>query len=168
MPVIQENEWDRILSNVSVVTFLQGVPIGFKTYNNYAIVTSSTNQEYVTDDNIYFLDDSHSTYHLIGCEELEITENVVGYRNSDYERAKATIKSFYEKDKTVYYYKHDALPCYYCIVNRLASRTSNIFESGDDYNWINPENANDTAEKRRQEFYKAIRKRKIQCNNVVN
>lgn len=156
MPVIQENEWDRILSNVSIVTFLQGLPVGFKTYNNYAIITSSTNEEYLTDDSIYFLDDSHDTYHLIGCQELELTNNVVGYRNSDYERSKVTVKSTNgQPDQIVYYYKQDALPCYYCIVNRLASRARNIFDSNsNDYNWV--DSSGKTAAERRQTYYKAL------------
>lgn len=155
MPVIPENEWDKIISNVSLVTFLQGLPVGFKTYNNYSIITSSTNKEYLTDDSIYFLDDSHSTYHLINCQELKITDNVVGYRNSDYERSKATIKLNGQKEQTVYYYKQNALPCYYCIVNRLASRARNIFDSNsDDYNWVDANGK--TAEERRQQYYKAL------------
>ena len=160
MPVIQENEWDRILSNVSLVTFVQGLPVGFKTYNNYAIVTSGTNQEYVTEDSMYFINPSGTNYHRIGCTLLDMSQPVIGYRNSDFDRAKANVRAMNgSEEQQVYYYKHSQLPCYYCIVNRLASRMRNIFDvNSADYNW-------QEAQTRRNEYYKALGRERY---NVVN
>ena len=43
LPKLTESDWDQILTNVSVITFVQGMPLGLKTYNDYAIATSSYN-----------------------------------------------------------------------------------------------------------------------------
>lgn len=152
MPIIKENEWDKILNNISLVTFVQGLPTGFKTYNNYSIVTSTTNEEYVTDDTIYFTSPNSDVYHRIGCQELDITQGIVGYRNSDFQKTKKTIErgANGSADKVIYYYKHTQLPCYYCIVNRIGSRERNIFDiNSSDYNLAD-------ANERRKQFYKAL------------
>ena len=45
MPVIEEGDWYKILNNVSMVTFMQGMSIGYRYYNNYAVVTNNINKE---------------------------------------------------------------------------------------------------------------------------
>lgn len=55
MPILNDVEWDKILSNVSIVTFMQGMNCGLKYYNNYAIVSSTNNEISVTEDEIYFV-----------------------------------------------------------------------------------------------------------------
>lgn len=124
---------------------------GFKTYNNYAIVTSRRNQDYVTEDTIYFINENKNTYHRIGCTELDCT-TAVGYRNSDFERFKITVSSSDGGgEESVYYYRHDALPCYYCIVNRYGNKEKNIFdqELEEVYN-------TDEAKQLREKYYKAL------------
>lgn len=140
LPVLTERDWDQILRNVSITTFVQGIPIGMKTYNNYAVATSTANKEYVNPDEIY-LNGSDSYYHLPGCSRLE-GENIIGYRNVDYK-----LKSYNDNnnhsiddDYTKYYYKHNITTndnsddttrqeCYYCLVQR------DLFEksTGDNY-----------------------------------
>ena len=51
---LSETDWDEILRNASIITFFEGVPIGLKYYNNYAIATSTTNNEFINKDEIYF------------------------------------------------------------------------------------------------------------------
>ena len=38
LPKLTETDWDQILRNVSIITFIQNIPIGMKYYNNYAIL----------------------------------------------------------------------------------------------------------------------------------
>ena len=35
MPKLKEDEWDKIYSNISIISFLQGLNIGGKVYNGY-------------------------------------------------------------------------------------------------------------------------------------
>ncbi len=73
MPVLSDDDWYKILNNVSVVTFLQGMPIGFRYYNNYAVITNNINKEVVKPENIYILVEDNSgnrEYHQPGCKEL--------------------------------------------------------------------------------------------------
>jgi len=53
-PVMADTEWDKILSNVSVVAYMQGLRCGLKIYNNYAIVSSTNNEISVTPSEIYY------------------------------------------------------------------------------------------------------------------
>lgn len=73
MPVLSDDDWYKILNNVSVVTFLQGMPIGFRYYNNYAVITNNINKEVVKPENIYIVvedDSGNREYHQPGCKEL--------------------------------------------------------------------------------------------------
>lgn len=54
MPVMSDVEWERIMSNVSIVTFMQGMKCGLKYYSNYAIVSSTNNEITVTPNEIYY------------------------------------------------------------------------------------------------------------------
>ena len=55
MPKLKETDWDKILNNISLITFLQGMNIGNgvgKIYNGYSIVTNNKNKDVVTEDSI--------------------------------------------------------------------------------------------------------------------
>lgn len=53
MPKLKEDEWDKILNNISIISFLQGLNIGGKVYNGYSIITNNKNKEVVNEDSIY-------------------------------------------------------------------------------------------------------------------
>ncbi len=44
MPKLQDTDWEKIISNVGMISFLQGLNIGGKTYNGYTIVTKQQKQ----------------------------------------------------------------------------------------------------------------------------
>lgn len=124
IPVLTEADWEKLFRNISLLTFFQGVPIGLKEYNNYAIETSTINKEYVDPYEIYFssqahsytaeekkrngyeIDDAQEPYHLdqnfhrVNCEHVK-EANYTGYRAWEYTR----VEKF--KEKKYYYYKHD-------------------------------------------------------------
>ena len=52
MPQLSEDEWNKIENNVCMLTFLEGIPIGAKVYNNYCVVSNNTNQETVGNDSV--------------------------------------------------------------------------------------------------------------------
>ena len=55
MPELKENEWEKIINNVSIISFLQGLNIGGKVYNGYSIITNNKNNEVVNEDSIYIV-----------------------------------------------------------------------------------------------------------------
>ena len=127
MPILSENEWNKVLSNVSIITFMQGLPMGMKTYNNYMIVSSTGNRQFVDPESLYFVTktadgEEGKYYHRINCpllaEELtnDSTLSVEGYSSIDF-------KGIYtEKDEEGneikdYTYNHKSYACYECIVS---------------------------------------------------
>ena len=71
MPSLKEDEWEQITHNISLISFLQGLPIGGKIYNGYSIVTNSESKEVVLEEYIYILGDDNN-YHKIGDTGFEI------------------------------------------------------------------------------------------------
>ena len=45
------------MSNISVISFLQGVDIGGKVYNGYSVITNTKNEDVVMEDSIYIKTD---------------------------------------------------------------------------------------------------------------
>lgn len=131
MPVISDTDWYKILNNVSLVTFMQGMSIGYRFYNNYAIVTNNINKEVVTAENVYIIakqrDSNNREYHKPGCEELiqgvrDGSLEIIGaYPIASFQRQTVRIS---EGDERHYYLQAcggDTLTgCYNCIVNATA------------------------------------------------
>ena len=149
LPILKETEWDQVLSNVSIITFLQNIPIGLKYYNNYAIATSTFNKEYVDPDEIYIYDQSSASdliYHSPYCDKLSTTSDLIGYRSIDYMYKNYEVENAGNKE-TKYYFKHtgknDSVnqdtskpvnqSCYYCLVQRA------LYNKEDDNTKINLE-----------------------------
>lgn len=125
LPIISYNEWEQALENISIIAYMQGIPLGLKYYNSYAIATSTKNKEYVDPDEIYFSATGDDYYHIKACDQTNPTRNYIGYRSIDYVQKiyKITDASGTEIRKA--YYKHanatnntSELSCYYCLVNR--------------------------------------------------
>lgn len=125
MPKLKEYEWDSILNNVSVISFLQGLNIGGKVYNGYAIVNNNKNEEVVTEDSIYIADgiNNSNTYYKVTdkifTESSTSWNNYRGVFNVDFEIKSAER----EEDREVHYYYPNA---------SLASYTSIVTNSGID------------------------------------
>ena len=76
IPNLSETDWDRALSNISIITFLQGMPIGTKYYNNYSIATSTESRTsfYINKKDIFFEQGTgtivgQTMYHRIDCPD---------------------------------------------------------------------------------------------------
>ena len=122
MPELKEDEWDQIIHNISLISFLQGLPIGEKTYNGYTLVTNSESEEVVLEGNIFMLGErangesanGEKVYYRIGDVELEYggtaTLNAGNYGdissagrlNLDFKRRYVTDTS---QTQTYYYYQ---------------------------------------------------------------
>ena len=69
MPKISETDWELLENNVCVAAFLQGMKVGDKTYNNYAVVPNNFNKEFVDENDIYILK-TDNTYTKINDSSL--------------------------------------------------------------------------------------------------
>ena len=161
MPILTEEDWDKLLSEISVIGFLQGLPLGLKYYNNYSIVTNTRNRENITEESMYFIG-TDGSYHKIDCPYLQGGSGEIrGYKNIEFEQQTG------EKDgNTLEYYKHQELACYYCIVNSLYNNSRlDIFNtSHEQYN-------SDNWRARRTAYYKAIsreKQNKYKTNEYLN
>lgn len=133
LPQLSYDEWEQALSNISIIAFMQGMPIGLKYYNNYAIATSTLNKEFVDPDELYFAGKDDQYYHQRQCEQATGSD-YVGYRSIDYVAKSYETENETGEKTTNYYYLHDhnqtndtnsKLECYYCLVNRSTYNAEN-------------------------------------------
>lgn len=64
MPKLKDTDWDKIMDNISIISFLQGINIGGKVYNGYSIITNNKNEDIVMEDSIY-IKTSDGTFHRV-------------------------------------------------------------------------------------------------------
>lgn len=113
MPKLKEDEWDKIVNNVSIISFLQGLNIAGKMYNGYSIITNNKNQEVVKEDSIYIITNDNQ-YHRANDNDLVGNNDIKeGVSNIDFER-----KGITRGEKSVYFFPKTALGCYESIVTQ--------------------------------------------------
>ena len=140
MPVIDEINWNKIVNHVSIISFMQGMPIGYKYFNQYSVITNTQNEEVINEQSLYILaknEDGNYEYHQPGCKELidkmidKMIDNkatdLVAYTDLSFRRqtvkiSEADIRYFYPQTRR----KSDGTGnvmttgCYNCIVNATA------------------------------------------------
>ena len=135
MPELMPDEWDIVANNITMITFLQGLPIGSKIYNGYSVIANNRNKEMVADDDIYIVTQDDLTYHDIRDAELyeETLDNAIGRYSMDFERE--TIVSENNADTFTYFpaFLVGTTPtkltsCYGSIVTRRNLKNGNIFD----------------------------------------
>ena len=143
MPKLKEDEWDKIVNNISIISFLQGLNIGGKVYNGYSIITNNKNQETVSEDSIYIItnDNGEQQYHRANDNDLVNNNNIVeGVLNMDFER-KSVIDNV---GQNLYFVpKQNAgnaiVGCYSSIVTQTnVNVVSNFYEYIENLNSTNP------------------------------
>ncbi len=140
MPKLQEDEWDKIVNNVSIISFLQGLNIGGKVYNGYSIITNNKNEEVVSEDSIYIISKNDSQYHRANDVELKGKNNLEGVFNVDLE-----IKSITDANGVAKYFIPKQLNgnlitgSYSSIVNQTGvEQTDNLYQYMANLNTQNP------------------------------
>lgn len=113
MPVLLDEEWDKILSNISIVAFMQGWDCGLNIYNNYQMVSSTNNELTVTPSEIYYVpkdkfNNSQDSYHRIDCPYLGGSDEYISFKSKE-----VKYDPIYDSDS--YQYDHKNLACYTCI-----------------------------------------------------
>lgn len=147
MPELKEDEWENITNKISLISFLQGLPMGGKKYNGYSIVTNSESEKVVLEENIYLLGEMNN-YHRIGDMDLEGTTPSInvdagsyegsadgkgkvvsaGRLNLDFER-----NTFIDEIKTFYYYPLKSFNASY---NSIVMQ-NNVTTYDDIYEYVN-------------------------------
>lgn len=123
MPKLKEDEWDKILNNISIISFLQGLNIGGKVYNGYSIVTNTKNKEVVSEDSIYIVTDD-KYYHKPTETGLETKNIVSGVLNIDFERKTRTTSM-----TARYFYPNESFASYASVVNQAdVDEPENIYD----------------------------------------
>ena len=132
MPKLKEEDWNQILKNISIISFLQGLNIGGKVYNGYSIINNTKNKEVVNEDSIYL------TYYNEYFSPLDnrfnriaVTNpaNLKGALNIDFER-----KEYYTNlGERRYFFPKKELASYSSIVTKndvydLEKNNTNIYD----------------------------------------
>ena len=158
MPVLLEEDWQKIYSDISFVTFVQGMNLGFKNYNGYCVMNSTNHNEYVNPDKLYFIskdENGNMEYHNIKCNKIkdEITN---GYKIGDFRKTNIDIIDEADESKTKrgYFFKFDATACYGCI-----NGTSNLPKIDNNKNIYSYVSKNGTIMLKRSYFTSLARER---------
>lgn len=158
MPELTEEDWAKAMNNISLISFIQGIDIGGKTYNGYTIINNSESKEVVREENIYILGND-GFYHRIGDEYL-ITENNIGENTTGghtyYDTGKSTAvatagrlnldfnrQTVYQTDGNITYYY--PLSKYFASYNSIVNQNywdQEYYKYNDIYAYVASSNAN--------------------------
>ena len=128
LPILKAEDWESVLNNICMVSFMQGIPCGTKRFNSYSVVKSNNNNTAVNIESMYFVDDSNNgyyrndsntDYHMYDCPKLKTSDTNGKYyadQSSEfkYDAKKiaskvestdptAKIVCFYDDSSTTYY-----------------------------------------------------------------
>lgn len=144
MPVLSETEWDKVLNNICLISFMQGLPMGTKYYNGSAVVQNNENEEVVAEDSIYIVQRNNTAgntttntyyYYDVKSKELQTSEvaNPVGILNTDLEERKLYNNGFDNNIRVDYYFPK----LYYADYGSIVTKSSNvnIFADKTDYEY---------------------------------
>ena len=103
MPKISETDWELLENNVCIATFLQGIKVGDKTYNNYAVIANNFNKEYVDENDIYILT-KENTYSRVNDNIFKDENNIPTKESLGFEPGLVKINFETRRDKEGQYY----------------------------------------------------------------
>ncbi len=155
MPIIQEDEWDRICNNLTVVSFMQGLTVeNYKYYSSYAVVANTKTKDFISRDSIYvqknditndnaFEKYKNSTpdYHNPRCIDVNNnatannlnTNDIIGYRTIDYMRQDVLLPERKIDNSTVSMPNRDAQTFYYYLQPGQAAYECNVGQNSNIY-----------------------------------
>lgn len=113
MPELKDTDWDNITNNIGMITFMQGMNIGAKVYNGYAVITNTKNEDVITEDSIY-IKTSDNVVHRVTETGLQVDGNSMGILNTDLERRTVTLSD----GTSLYYYPKTGTLSYDSIVTQ--------------------------------------------------
>lgn len=175
MPELKETEWDKIMNNMTLISFLQGIPIGTKIYNGCSVVANNSNDEIVTEESIYIANTDNAEYYKSTYRDFEATDNLLGVSGVDLQRRSI------EDDESVnltYYYPKLYYANYDSITN--PSRNANIYSDSTDedlnfeyygniYRYFREQaNNNATMQKVAQAYFTALGRERYSTFKIYN
>lgn len=171
MPKLTDIDWEELTTNVSMITFLQGLNIGGKIYSGYSIVRNDITEDFVSEDSIYICYTNTATYYKVTDTTLtnqkEIDPNsTIGIFNVDFERKTAKV-SDKEQEKNIYYYPRSDMASYKSIIN--SNNNSNSATSIKEYlDKVRQYNSNDFKYRIAQKYYTALGRERYGMYRVTN
>lgn len=131
MPKISETDWDIIENDVCLIGFVQGLNIGTKRYNGYAVVPNNRTKEYIDENDIYIIkNDNGNNYYYKANDENLIKDNTLQEKTNGYYsgiwKLNFEYKKYIDNDRTITYYPYDALASYTSIVGTSGLRETGI------------------------------------------
>ena len=131
MPQLKDSDWMKIIDNISIITFLQGMNVGGKIYNGYSVITNTKNEDVVSADSIYIetVSSSGETVFHRPTESglaniIKNTTYSVGVFNIDTERRTGEDSN----GKSIYYYPKEGTLSYDSIVTQNNVNTNNTMD----------------------------------------
>lgn len=174
IPLIKEDEWEQITHNISLISFLQGLPIGGKIYNGYTLVTNSESEEVVMEEYIYILGNDES-YHRVA--DQGFADGSIEVDAGDYQKEPDSGGGKYSSAgrvnldfESVMLLNEDKAFYYYPLKNYNASYNSVIMQNkvntyDDIYEYVN----NSGNDKLKKAFYTALgRERASKYNTNIS
>lgn len=140
MPKLSEEDWEKIYTDISVITFFQGKKIGFTKYNGYCVLNSNNHNELINPNLLYFITDDY--YHDIRCkeisdiDEIKITQEgrksiktIRGWKIGRFQR-KTITQTDEETGKATYShtYERKECACYECINGPVSNSGISIYD----------------------------------------
>lgn len=122
MPKLKESDWDTIMENISVISFMQGVNIGGKVYSGYSIISNNKNEDIVMPDSIYIRtwNNTNGNYEIHRITEAGLADGTIdisgatGVFNVNLERRTSTSTS----NTPNYYFPVEGIFSYESIVTQ--------------------------------------------------
>lgn len=172
MPKLTDIDWEELTTNVSMITFLQGLNIGGKIYNGYSIVRNDITEDFVSEDSIYMCYTNTNTYYKITDEDLVDgksvdPDSVVGLLNVEFER-KTTQISYNGIEKKIYYYPRKDMASYKSIINSNNNSKSSISIKEYLNNLENSSTHKSLKEKIKKIYYTALGRERYGMYRVTN
>lgn len=176
MPKLTDIDWEELTTNVSMITFLQGLNIGGKIYSGYSIVRNDITEDFVSEDSIYICYTNTATYYKVTDTTLTDTtltdqneidpSSTIGIFNVDFERKTAQV-SDKEQKKNIYYYPRSDMASYKSIIN--SNNNSNSATSIKEYLYkVGQCNSTDFKYRIAQKYYTALGRERYGMYRVTN
>lgn len=171
MPKLTDIDWEELTTNVSMITFLQGLNIGGKIYSGYSIVRNDITEDFVSEDSIYICYTNTATYYKVTdttlTDQNEIDpSSTIGIFNVDFERKTAQV-SDKEQKKNIYYYPRSDMASYKSIIN--SNNNSNSATSIKEYlDKVGQYNSTDFKYRIAQKYYTALGRERYGMYRVTN
>lgn len=171
MPKLTDIDWEELTTNVSMITFLQGLNIGGKIYSGYSIVRNDITEDFVSEDSIYICYTNTATYYKVTdttlTDQNEIDpSSTIGIFNVDFERKTAQV-SDKEQEKNIYYYPRSDMASYKSIIN--SNNNSKSATSIKEYlHKVGQCNSTDFKYRIAQKYYTALGRERYGMYRVTN